>query len=112
MIKKRKHEKKTELKESSQKNEKGERIFILGNSILEHVNGYEITKKLNNGKVYVKRFSGAKIKCMEDYAQPTIRTNPDHIVIHVSTNDLPSKKESAEISSAIVNLALKLKSDT
>ena len=30
-------------------------------------------------------FSGAKIKCMEDYAQPTIKTNPDHIVIHVRT---------------------------
>ena len=57
-------------------------------------------------------FSGAKIKCMEDYAQPTIKTNPDHIVIHVGTNDLLSKKESAEISSAILNLTLKLKSDT
>ena len=49
---------------------------------------------------------------MEDYAQPTIRTNPDHIVTHVRTNDLSLKKESAEISSAIVDLALKLKSDT
>ena len=49
---------------------------------------------------------------MKDYAQPTIGNNPDHIVIHVGTNDLSSKKESAEISSAIVELALKLKSDT
>ena len=32
--------------------------------------------------------------------------------IHVGTNDLSSKKESAEISSNIVDLALKLKSDT
>ena len=48
---------------------------------------------------------------MEEYAQPTIRTTPDHIVIHVGTNDLSSKKESAEISSAIVDLDLKLKSD-
>ena len=50
------------------------------------------------------------MKCMEDYAQPTIRTNSDGIVTHVGTNDLLSKKESAEISSAIVDLALKLKS--
>ena len=49
---------------------------------------------------------------MEDYAQPTIRTRPDHIVIHVATNNLPSKKDSAEISSDIVGLALKLISDT
>ena len=49
---------------------------------------------------------------MEDYVQSTIRTRPDHIVIHVATNNLPSKKDSAEISSDIVGLALKLKSDT
>ena len=76
------------------------------------MNDYEITKKLDICKVYVKSFSGAKKKCMEDYAQPTLRTNPDHIVILVGTNDLSSKKESAEISSVIVDLALKLKSDT
>ena len=103
---------KTEFKKLSQKSRKEKRVFILGDSILKHVNGYEITKKLDNCKVYVKSFSGAKIKCMEDYAQPTIRTNPDHIVIHVSTDDLSSKKESAEISSAIVDLAFKLKSGT
>ena len=49
---------------------------------------------------------------MEDYVQPTIRTRPDHIVIHVATNNLPLKKDSAEISSDIVGLALKLKSGT
>ena len=103
---------KTEFKESSQKNGKEKRVFILGDSILKHVNGYGITKKLDNCKVYVKSFSEAKIKCMEDYAQLTIRTNPDHIVIRVGTNNLSSKKVSAEISSTIVDLALKLKSDT
>ena len=71
------------------------------------MNNYEITKKLDNCKVHVKNFSGAKIKCMDDYAQPTIRTNPDHIVIHIGTNDLPSKKPRDN-----VDLALKLKSDT
>ena len=71
----------------------------------------KLQKKLDNCKVYVKSFSQAKIKCMEDYAQPTIRTNPDHEVIHVGIKDLSSKKESTEISSAIVDLALKLRSD-
>ena len=49
---------------------------------------------------------------MEDYVQPTIRTRPDHIVIHVATNNLPSKKDLAEIYSDILGLALKLKSGT
>ena len=60
----------------------------------------------------MKSFPEAKIKCVEDYAQPTIRTNPDHILIHPGTNDLSSKKQSPELSSAIVDLALKLKSGT
>ena len=71
----------------------------------------KLQKKLDNWKVYVKSFSGAKVKCMEDCVQPTIRTNLDHIVIHIGTNDLSSNKESAEISRTIVDLALKLKSD-
>ena len=76
------------------------------------MNGYEVREKLDNYKVYVKSFSGAKIKCMKDYVQQTIISNPNHIVTHVGTNDLSSKKESTEISTAIVGLALKLKSDT
>ena len=38
----------------------------------------------------MKSFSGAKIKCTENYAQPTIRTNPNYLVTHVGTNDLSS----------------------
>ena len=76
------------------------------------MNGCEIKKKLDNCKVYMKSFSGEKIKNMEDYAQPTIRTNQGHIVIRVGTKDLSSKKESVENSSAIADLPLKLKSET
>lgn len=43
---------------------------------------------------------------------PTTWTNPDHVVIHVGTKDLASKKESVEVSSSIMDLALTLKSDT
>ena len=85
-------------------------IFILEDNILNHLNGYEITKKSNNSIVYLESFSGVRIKCMENYVQPTVKTSPDHIVIHIDTNDLPSKKESAEISSNIMDLTLKLKS--
>ena len=48
---------------------------------------------------------------MNNYAQPAIRTNLYHVVIHVGTNDLSSNKESPETSSAIVDLSLQLKSD-
>ena len=38
------------------------RIYILGGSILKHVQVYEISKSLENCKIYVKSFSGAKIR--------------------------------------------------
>ena len=77
---------KTELKESPQKGGKEKRAFILRDNNEKHVNDYEIRQKLDNGKVYMKSFSGTKIKCMGimfNQAQPTMRANPDHIVIHV-----------------------------
>lgn len=100
---------KTELKEMPQKNGKEKPVFILGDSIPKRVNGYEITKKMDNCKVYIKSLSGAKIKCIENCAQPCIRDNPDHIVIHFGYNNLPSKEQPTEISNYI---ALKLKTDT
>ena len=48
-----------------------------GDSILKHVQGYEISKSFENCKTYVKSFSGAKIRDMQDYVKPTLRENPD-----------------------------------
>ena len=38
----------------------------MGDSIVKHVRGYELSRKVENCKVYVKSFSGAKVMCMED----------------------------------------------
>ena len=37
------------------------RIFIMGDNIVKHVRGYELSCKLEKCKVYVKTFSGAKV---------------------------------------------------
>ena len=43
-------------------------VAILGDSMIKHISGWEISKKLpSNTKVYIKHFSGAKTICMEDY---------------------------------------------
>ena len=49
---------------------------------------------------------------MEDHAKLTTRTDPDHIIVHVGTNDLPTRKTPDEIAKNIVQLtsALKTKS--
>ena len=76
------------------------------------MNGYEISNSLDNCKVYVKGFPGAKIRCMQDYTRPALRDKPDHIIIHVGTNDLASSKKSNEIAESIIALAKNLKTDT
>ena len=79
---------------------------ILGDSMVKHINGWEIAKRLNSEcKVYVKSFSGATTKCMVDYMKPSIRTQPDHFIVHVGTNDLITYTAPVEIAKNIVNLA-------
>ena len=43
-------------------------ILIMGDSTVKRVRGYKLSWKVENCKVYVKSFSGAKVMCMEDYA--------------------------------------------
>ena len=66
-----------------------------------------MNKKLNNKhKVFVRSFSGAKTTCMRDYIKPCLRENsPEHVVLHVGTNDLPSVKPADSIARSIITLA-------
>ena len=50
---------------------------------------------------------------MYDHAKPTIReVNPEHIILHVGTNDLNSEKTSSQISNSMIDLANSLKNET
>ena len=73
---------------------------------MKHLRRYELSR---NCKVYVKSFSGAKVMCMEDYVKPTLREMYTHIILHVETNDVPTKKAPEQIAENIANLAVKLK---
>ena len=53
-----------------------QKSVIFGDSMIKHVNGWEISQKLQgNCEVYVKHFSGAKTKCIKDYIKPSQREN-------------------------------------
>ena len=107
---KRKHLKRSPRKiKTHHQNVKG---YIIDDSVLKHVEGYEISKSLENCKTYVKSFSGAKIRDMQDYVKPTIRENPAQIILHVGTNDLASNKHPEQIAESIIGVATSLKSDT
>ena len=89
-------------------------MFILGDSIVKNVNGYLLTKKLQNKKlIKVRLFIGAKVSCIYDHVKPTIREfNPNHIILHVGKNELKSSKKASQISRSVIELALSLKSET
>ena len=52
----------------------------------KHLNGWEMSKKIKNCKIYVQSFPGAKVQCMDDYKKSSIRDKPDHFIIHIGTN--------------------------
>ena len=85
------------------------RAYIIGDSILKHVQGYEISKSLENCKTNLKSFSGAKVRVMQDYIKPALRQNPDQIIVHVGTNDLVSSKRPEQIAEHIIGVATYLK---
>ena len=59
----------------------------------KHVEGWKLKKSAyKNHDVYVRSFSGAKVKCMKDQVKPCIcEKNPDYVIFHVGTNELNSE---------------------
>ena len=50
---------------------------------------------------------------MHDYANPTLHDiNPEHIILHVGTNDLTTEKTASQMSRSIIELGTSLKNDT
>ena len=100
-------------KKDQPKGEKNEKsIFVIEDSMVKHLNGWEMSKKLNaNCKVFVKAFSDSKTICMHDYVKPLVRNSPDHFIFHVGTNDLSSDKSSEEIARSITDLATSIKNE-
>ena len=60
---------------------------------------------------FVRSFPGAKTRCMHDYSKPTLKYEPDAIVLHVGTNDLRDSRSAAEIGNEIIELAKEIKSE-
>ena len=89
-------------------------MFILGDSIIKNLNGYLLTKKLRKRElIKVRLFTGAKPSCKYDHVKPTIQEfNPNHIILHVGTNELKSFKRVSQISKSVIDPALSLKSET
>ena len=87
-------------------------VIILGDSVIKHVNGYDIARKLDKCKLFVKSFSGAKVWCLKDHVKPSLRENMDHFVLHMGTNDLNSDRSPELIAKSITDVGSSLKNDS
>lgn len=88
-------ERKCEVQENNDSispTEKLQTAYALGDSIVNKLNNYLLTKKVrHNYLVKVWPFSGAKVNYMADHVKPTLRGDkPNHIILHTGTNDLRS----------------------
>ena len=79
--------------------------------MIKKLNGYFLTKKVRHKYlIKVRSFSGAKVSCMVDHVKPTLRDDkPDHIILHVGTNDLRTEKTGNQITKSIMDLTTSLK---
>lgn len=84
-------------------------VTILGDSIIKEIQGHNLTS--DEHKVIVKPFLGARTSCMHHHVQPTLKQNPDVIILHCGTNDLKSEKDSEQIATEIIDLALHITSN-
>ena len=76
------------------------------------LNSWKMAKRIqSNCKIYVQTSFGATVLCMDDYMKLSWRNPPDHIILHVWTNDLSSEKSSMEIAKSIINLSCQRKNE-
>lgn len=90
------------------KGNKKKLIFIAGDSIIQHVHGWELTT--NEKHVALKSFSGARIADMEDYLRPLLRKEPDEIILHVGTNNVRDESPRS-VAKGIVNVVTRIQID-
>ena len=73
--------------------------------MIKHLKGWEMFKKLVNGNLHVGNFAGTMVRCMKDHIKPSLREKPDHIVLHMGTNDLVSDWPPDLTAKSIVDVA-------
>ena len=98
-------------KNTNKDQSKNKKIYILGDSMIKNLKGWEMSKKLKNANVYVRLFAGAKVRCMKDHIKLTLREKTNHIVPHVGTNDLVSDRLPDLIAKSIVDVASSMKNE-
>ena len=83
---------------------------MLSDSMVKDIKGWKISSRTR--KVAVKHFSGEKTKDMKSHVIPTVKQNPDNIILHAGANYLKTINLPKEITMGMLNLAMTSKTDT
>ena len=75
------------------------KVVIIGYFMIKHLDPKRIQNGLQNRKVTIKTFPGARIDDMKHYAVPTLATKPNTLIVHIGTNDLRNNTPSNLLSS-------------
>lgn len=99
--------------DTSNRREKKRNITVIGDSLLKDIKQHRMRRDLSsNDKLYIKTFPGATTDCMKSYVIPTLKYEPDLVLLHCGSNDLRSQKSPEEIAESIVDLAKSMKKDS
>ena len=75
---------------------------VLGDSLLKGIRRDKISRSTKQ-RVSVGCFPGATIEDMKDYIKPTLKRKPDHIILHIGTNNCLANS-ATEITAGIAHL--------
>ena len=98
------------LKVGGKKNKRS--ITIIGDSMVKGIQPFKMRRILpNKENLYIKSFPGAKIEDMYDYIKPSMKYEPDLVILHCGTNNLHEDKLPQKIAADLINLATSMKTD-
>ena len=85
-------------------------VTIVGDSMLKHINPTQLRRSTRSFNTQIRTFPGAKVRDMEYYIKPTLARAPDHLILHVGTNDVRNSSPQ-EITNAISMLGQNIKKE-
>lgn len=84
---------------------------IISDSLTRDIKGKKLAERVNNQKVYVKTYGGAKVGDMKYHAIPSMEYQPNHVILHVGTNEVRTRITAEDIASHIIDIGNTLKDD-
>ena len=102
---------KSNFKNNTKKKNFKKSAYIVGDSIVKEVKGFELSKSIKHKySVRVRFHPSTKTSCINDHVKLAIRNQEaDHIILHTGTNELSSDETPVQICNDTVNLAASIK---